>query len=507
MADPFSIIQTVDLCLRWGATLVRICSSIKNAETDIAERLLRVKNYWIRVEVQLKLVQSIADTLDPDHQKVQNETLELLVSKLRIAVGRIESVTKGRDFDSPDARVRRWKYALFQQKIDGAIEDLQLWQQIFDPSWYLIMKTAASLIDVKLGTFASSTAAGSHTPITSAQALRKALDPAAAGSVRIFLPEDGIRALYIQDIPFCSAQLAQRGNPEKALILEKVDPDESFDVKQFERDVRDLAKKLVHCDPFVFGLLNCKGVVRHYDGGVRGSVVLTSFTIVFRTPPGLSQPRSLRSCIRDVQKPDSLSDRVRLANELARSVSYVHTFGLVHKNVRPETVLLLNGKESSVGSLFLIGFDTFRKTEGKTSRRGVSAWEQCLYQHSSRTGPIARHDYVMQHDIYSLGVCLLEIGLWTSFVEYDEQGSPRPASILGDDFSMDMKELLVSLAQGELRSIMGTMYSEVVVTCLTSLDPDNVDFGDESEFQDEDGIQVGVRYIEKVASRLQSICV
>jgi hypothetical protein len=44
---------------------------------------------------------------------------------------------------------------------------------------------------------------------------------------------------------------------------------------------------------------------------------------------------------------------------------------------------------------------------------------------------------------------------------------------------------------------MGTSYGRVVETCLTCLDKDNVDFGDEKEFQDDDGVAVGVRYIEK----------
>lgn len=46
---------------------------------------------------------------------------------------------------------------------------------------------------------------------------------------------------------------------------------------------------------------------------------------------------------------------------------------------------------------------------------------------------------------------------------------------------------------------MGTIYSKVVVTCLTCLHPGNAGFGNEDEFQDEDGILVGVRYIEKVS--------
>ena len=49
---------------------------------------------------------------------------------------------------------------------------------------------------------------------------------------------------------------------------------------------------------------------------------------------------------------------------------------------------------------------------------------------------------------------------------------------------------------------MGRVYTNVVISCLTCLDPQNQDFGDESEFMDEDGILVGVRYIEKVTLKM-----
>lgn len=93
---------------------------------------------------------------------------------------------------------------------------------------------------------------------------------------------------------------------------------------------------------------------------------------------------------------------------------------------------------------------------------------------------------------------------------YDKRESSLPndgrdtnatrTSTLGSDLlPLFFEDRLLSLARGELRSRMGTRYSEVVVTCLTCLGPGNTDFGDESEFQDEDGIQIGVRYIEKVS--------
>jgi hypothetical protein len=52
---------------------------------------------------------------------------------------------------------------------------------------------------------------------------------------------------------------------------------------------------------------------------------------------------------------------------------------------------------------------------------------------------------------------------------------------------------------------MGDKYSGVVVHCLTCLDDDNKDFGDKSEFEDEDGIAIGVRYIEKVRALIECI--
>ncbi|PLB49670.1 hypothetical protein P170DRAFT_437233 [Aspergillus steynii IBT 23096] len=517
MADPISIISVVDLCFKYGALLVERCSAFAHAESELLERSVRVKNYWIRAETQLKLVRSIAHTLDDEHQAVQQETLELLASKLKITVNSIQSVTKATDVNGGSVRqVQRWKYALLRQKIDGAIQDLELWQKMFDPSWYLIMKAATSQIDADLHAFKHAVPAENRAPITSAQSLRTALDATSTSNLRIFLREDGISSLQLTDLPLCSAQWAQREDPSKALILERFQPSAGVNIRQLEKDARDLARKLAHSSPTEFGLLNCKGVVKH-SGDDPASRDPTAFTFIFRIPTGYSRPRSLRSCLTEMQGTDSLSDRFSLANELARSVSYVHTFGFVHKNIRPETILLLTN-DSSVGSAFLIGFDSFRMAEGKTLRKGDAAWERSLYQHPSRMGLVPTEDYIMQHDIYSLGVCLLELGLWESFVQYQDKTASLPNdgsslnptrhSVLGNDLPPVLfKDHLVALARGELRSKMGTRYAEIVETCLTCLDPYNVDFGDADEFVDEDGIQIAVRYIEKVTMKLNNICV
>jgi hypothetical protein len=64
--------------------------------------------------------------------------------------------------------------------------------------------------------------------------------------------------------------------------------------------------------------------------------------------------------------------------------------------------------------------------------------------------------------------------------------------------AFQIKRKLVVMAEGRLPGRMGRVYTNVVLSCLTCLDPDNENFGDERNFTDEDGILVGVRYIEKV---------
>jgi len=89
----------------------------------------------------------------------------------------------------------------------------------------------------------------------------------------------------------------------------------------------------------------------------------------------------------------------------------------------------------------------------------------------------------MQHDIYSLGVILLEIGLWTSFVVYDSGDDksvlPKPHPMLGAadlnaqtrrGGAFDNKKTLEALAERGLPARLGTRYTNIVLLCLRCLD-------------------------------------
>ncbi|KAL4797896.1 hypothetical protein BDV19DRAFT_386930 [Aspergillus venezuelensis] len=253
-------------------------------------------------------------------------------------------------------------------------------------------------------------------------------------------------------------------------------------VNTLTKDVRILASRLRNVNPLEFHLLKCFGVVKTREDGNNTK----SFNFIFTIPKDLSNP---------------------LTKQLAISVSFVHTLGFVHKNIRPESILMLNDSTSGP-SLFLVGFKSFRMADGKTLRLGDTSWETNLYRHPTRQW-LPEADYVMQHDIYSLGVCLLEIGLGESFVNYEDDGA-LSASPISDNFADlrsagSVKNRLVALAGEYLPRKMGNMYTHVVLNCLTCIDEDNEDFGDESEFVGDDGTLIGVAYIEKILFQLNTI--
>ncbi|KAK3494387.1 uncharacterized protein B0T23DRAFT_427405 [Neurospora hispaniola] len=136
---------------------------------------------------------------------------------------------------------------------------------------------------------------------------------------------------------------------------------------------------------------------------------------------------------------------------------------------------------------------------------GDISWERNVYRHPSRQGFDPAEKYRMQHDIYSLGVCLLEIGLWESFVEYstgvENSGRPRTKfgrtyyqfekwlderkTAAGEDsttitfnaLALSLKDYLVERASTRLAPRMGDKYAHVVLQCLTCLDEENEEFG------------------------------
>lgn len=256
---------------------------------------------------------------------------------------------------------RRWKYAFLKDGLDKTIDDLEKWQKMFDPSWFFfILMTSSSQIDVELTKHKESS---TSSLLSSTQTLRNSLRGSASKEESIFIPEDGLRSAQIHDIRFSTSKIAQRQGSSRILVLDPVPCLEQGNIRRLRADIRELARKLRHADPIQFGLLKCYGVLENVASH---PLQQRSFTFVFRTVQGFSAPQSLRGKLLASQANHSLSDRLNIAKELAKSISFVHTFGFVHKNIRPENILLSTDDPSSLGHAFLVGFEEFRPAEGQT---------------------------------------------------------------------------------------------------------------------------------------------
>jgi hypothetical protein len=549
---------------------VGACETWRNSDEEVTERIVILENQWVRTRVQVDFIQHAEPVLNLDHdyQRVLDDTLGILSSKLSLAVSTIEGVLKKNSEPRPGIfgfgrRVRKGKYVLIKEALDDTIRDLEDWQRRFDPSWFLIMRMATPVIDQQLqeasvrarnnqwGRPSGAAAAGSvpgssrpggrpgrnartpsQSPLTAlelANGIRDALRPDAPHH-STFLAQHNLNKI---DIPFSTAKAGSRGaggGTTQWFIIDSL-PCRPGSEQVLSGDVRELARKLSRAEPLTFGLLNCKGAMRMMDPTGRH---LQGFDLILRIPDGMEILQSLRQVLLNAEANAhmSLTRRMRIAQQLAKSISYVHTFKFVHKNVCPESVLIFEDLDSKRSAAFLVGFDNFRSADGGTLMMGDQRWERNIYRHPERQGDIPENQYRMQHDIYSLGVCLLEIGMWESFVEYTKEDNPQPThskayrefmSWVSDAagtrerqpagsaaymsfVAYKLKDYLVKMAKERLPQRMGDRYAEVVETCLTCLDKGNNEFGDDYD-DDPDGIHVGISYIENILGKLNAISI
>ncbi|KAK4893278.1 hypothetical protein LTR27_008401 [Elasticomyces elasticus] len=444
------------------------------------------------------------------------DTVAVLYLSLKNArpeiVDRVTEDKENAHESSEKIKIKRWKYIFVKSYMDSVISDLAKWQTLYDPSWYLIMTIASPVIDAELSKPGSSQSPEGMAVLESAKVVRQAvaLKPTPESEKNVFLP--GVERSDLTRIRHSSALVMRRPTSSSISIVEVIPCPTGNYVGSATQDIRRLASKLRRVDPKTFGILQCRGAVKIYaNPGAR----LTSFHVIFKAP-STGEPHTLREHL-TIRTGHTLTERMTVAKRFATSVSYVHTFGFVHKNIRPENILGFSSNDGKLGAFYLIGFEQIRSADGKTYMRGDDELEKKLYRHPERQGSLPEEAYVMQHDIYSLGACLLEIGLWDTFVRYSSKTDIVEAPGLALELSLEelrrkkpnaIKEHLVALARRKLPQVMGEIYTEVVISCLTCLDEDSLDYGDEEDAGEKaDDVLVGVRFIEQVLMKLNEISV
>ncbi|KAI9750436.1 MAG: Ribosome biogenesis protein erb1 [Chaenotheca gracillima] len=188
-------------------------------------------------------------------------------------------------------------------------------------------------------------------------------------------------------------------------------------------------------------------------------------------------PTTLSSVIEDPQlRAPDLNLRFQLAHTLAVALWSFHSLDWLHKSISSDNIMFFTTNDPSAPSAttpslshpYLAGFTTSRPSDlvemtapppASTSRPACD-----LYRHPSSLG-IWRQSYRHHFDIYSLGLVLLEIGLWKSLRK--DFWKPKYTSTTFRD-----KAVLPVLVPG-LGSKTGSRYRTVVERCLR--------YGDERE--------------------------
>ncbi|KAI9720883.1 MAG: hypothetical protein M1812_002722 [Candelaria pacifica] len=213
---------------------------------------------------------------------------------------------------------------------------------------------------------------------------------------------------------------------------------------------------------------------------------------VFDVPEGReARPRSLLRLLKDSNVKPSLGEKFRLAHGLARCIAQLQMVKWVHESFRSENILFFpsgateqDTSTPSRGSIeysepWVMGFE-FSRPEGGFSEGFIDIHPaRDVYRHPERQGRPKRM-FNKMHDIYALGVVLLEIGLWSPAL-----------SLSKDEFrharAMDIQAHLVKNAGKRLGAYMGDRFKDIVLRCL------NGDFGITEDTKEELRLQQAFR--------------
>ena len=313
------------------------------------------------------------------------------------------------------------------------------------------------------------------------------------------------------------------GDPNERFLIEfRVYSDDATDeeIESHRRITRDVAAIMNQADARLMGILHCRGFSQ--------DVGKNRFELHFPFPQDFDNPRSLLDLFRDpgARKgravKHSLDQRVELAKSIASALFVMHAADLVHKQVRPDNIIIFapmtpatatTGGEGNpshqrypyvIGKPFLVGFDSARKVDAASHMLREEEWRKNLYLSPERHRLQRGDRFTMQHDLFSLGVVLIEIAFWQTF--QDKEGTQLSEVLWEDERRMkrpeQLKETYLTLANGLVARKMGQKYANVVTACLAGLGNSS---SQDQGVRDHDGIIIGTAYITEITTRLEEI--
>lgn len=205
-----------------------------------------------------------------------------------------------------------------------------------------------------------------------------------------------------------------------------------------------------------FRTLRCSGVVQE-------SYPEKRFAFVYELSGPGSIPVSLSEAIgsrdfKNLVRP-TLNEKFQIASAIAEIVFQFHSVNWLHKSIRSEHVIFFYDGHPHLDFCkpHLVGFEFSREENDRSTTEKDDSLACNIYRHPDRWGPPEERFGVL-HDIYALGVVLLEIGIWRPVLGFDKHF---------DEMEPDeVKKCLELHAKERLPHYMGVEYTRAVLTCL-----------------------------------------
>jgi hypothetical protein len=235
--------------------------------------------------------------------------------------------------------------------------------------------------------------------------------------------------------------------------------------ERVERLAQDLSARE---KPQHLPVLTCIGWVQHpekKDRALLYSMPNNSLTASTSSPPvSLLEVLTKTPTTGSILKSPTLGDRFRLASTLAIGFLELHTVGWLHKNFNSQNVLLLRNNDGAIcySKPFIVGFDFARPDKPGEISLSMRPSQLDLYRHpevraSRRPVDDSKSLFRKPHDVYSLGMVLFEIGMWSRL-----DGYSKP-NLTSDAFRKRIRGYI----ERDLPIWMGDQFSRAVDACLS----------------------------------------
>ncbi|KAK1753996.1 prion-inhibition and propagation-domain-containing protein [Echria macrotheca] len=256
----------------------------------------------------------------------------------------------------------------------------------------------------------------------------------------------------------------------------------------------------------------------------RASQLQLHYGLVYTNPPGVnpaSHPVSLRHLISTAPRP-GLAERLLLMQTLAGCLARLHAVNWLHKGLRSENILFfVNGGSAAkstdpvdMSDPYISGFDYARPAESASlSEAPFQRDLLCeIYRHPAVQGqaPLepGQGGFRKVHDIYSLGLVMMEIAEWKTvdaiLIDVLRSRGSHHGKLSGQDV-LDARETLIRGLANPRQSGLATFVGGIAARAIWACIEGESLLGNKGDDEGAGGADLQARFFEAVSKPLSMV--